>query len=129
MGIVFWITASGQYIQQRKQAGFFCLAGVHLLLFITGIRLRHSPVFPASPMAGDDSSQICLQSRVFIVLNLLVELGYFVCFFNSSQIDINGVIGKSFPYHFLNIRQVHYLRGAGESAQHRRIYHGQSSDH
>src|SRR4030042_1689436 len=62
MGMVFFITASGQYSQHRKHDCFFCLAGMHLLLCITGIRLRHSPVLPASPIAGDDSSHICLQS-------------------------------------------------------------------
>ena len=64
MGIVLLMTASGQNSQHRKHAGFFCLAGMHLLWCITGIRLRHSPVFPASPIAGDDSSQICLHSLV-----------------------------------------------------------------
>jgi len=70
--MVFWMTASGQYIQQIKHDDFFCLAGVHLLLFTTGIKLRHSPVLPASPMAGDDSSQICLQSLVPMLLSFSV---------------------------------------------------------
>jgi hypothetical protein len=36
MGIVLLITASGQNSQHWKQAGLFCLAGVHLSGSITG---------------------------------------------------------------------------------------------
>jgi hypothetical protein len=31
MGMVFLMTASGQYSQHRKHDGFFCLDGIHLL--------------------------------------------------------------------------------------------------
>lgn len=107
------MTASGQYIQQRKHDGFFCLAGVHLLWCTTGIRLRHSPVLPASPTAGDDSPQMCLQSLVPMVLSFSVQFSYLIGLFNSSQVNVYGVIRKSFPYHFFNAGHIYYLGSTG----------------
>ena len=107
------MTASGQYSQQRKHEGFFCLAGVHLLWCMTGVRLRHSPVLPASPMAGDDSSQICLQSLVPMVLSFSVQLGYLKGLFNGGQIDIYSVIRKSLSYYPGDTGHVYYLGGTG----------------
>ena len=53
MGIVSGITASGQYIQQRKQAfPPFCYAR-HFSCTTTGLDVRQSPVLPASPMLGE----------------------------------------------------------------------------
>jgi len=63
-GTVLLTTASGQYSQHRKQAGLFLRTGVHLASSMTGRESRHSPVFPASPMPGDDSPQMCPHSRV-----------------------------------------------------------------
>jgi hypothetical protein len=66
-GIDLVITASGQYSQQRKQVGLFNFEAVHFLSSMIGRWVRHSPVRPASPMPGEDSSQMWLQSLVPIV--------------------------------------------------------------
>jgi hypothetical protein len=55
-GIVRVITASGQYIQQMKQAWRLLLAGVHFSRSNTGFFTRQSPVLPASPTEGVDEA-------------------------------------------------------------------------
>jgi len=57
IGTDFLITASGQYSQQIKQDALLRFDGMHLLWSMDGVSVRHSPVFPASPIAGDDSPQ------------------------------------------------------------------------
>jgi len=68
MGTDLVMTASGQYSQHKKQAGLPCFDGVHLFWSIKGKELRHSPVLPPSPIAGDDSSDMCPQALVPIAL-------------------------------------------------------------
>jgi hypothetical protein len=53
--MVLLITASGQYSQHKKQADLPFLTGKHFSSSITGTVIRHSPVWPASPVPGDAS--------------------------------------------------------------------------